>query len=307
MESCLLTLESLKFKRLHRSSLSADSLPSESPPSASASLQQKLLQLKEERAELYKQQGLHATQVLSLNDQLRVKDAALHQLQLKLAEAEERCKAEQMGAEEAKRRFREKEMEARAIGDELVALHLEMLRLDAQGGNGGGSGNGASSNSSASGNTTNTAADIPVATSPECTTCNPIQSNTPLLSVCSLPQLSVSCEKELIAPHQYPITTSASVPSKRLLLTGSEDQKIILYDLTRVSTRAVLKWSSINGAIVALAASGGGDGSGVVASCAAYDQEVTLWSVESGRVIGTLPYKSGTREREKERYRDTVA
>jgi hypothetical protein len=251
--------------------LSAESITIDSPPSsntntsttasASASLQQKFLQLKEERAELYKQQGLHATQVLTLNDQLRAKDSCLSQLRSQLNEAEKRLKAEQAAAEECKRRFKEKEMEARAVGDELVALHLEMLRLDSK---------DANSNSNSTEDNFSSGRDLP-----------------PQL-MCALPQVSIACEKELIAPHQYPITAVSSVPSRGLLLTGSEDQKIILYDLTRISTRSVLKWSSINGGIVALAASE----SGIIASCAAYDQEVTLWSAESGKVIGTLAYKS---------------
>lgn len=251
----MLTLESLKFKRQHRQSSSIEAM-TDSPPSSASPLHQKLVQLKEERAELYKQQGLHATQVLTLNDQLRAKDTVLSQLQGKLRELEEKLKAEEAVAREAKRRFKEKEMEAKAVGDELVALHLEMLRLDA----------------AKAEKVAGTGEALP---------------NSP--DICSMPLISIACEKELVAPHQYPITAVSSVPSKRLLLTGSEDQKIILYDLTRISTRSVLKWSSINGAIVALAA---GE-SGVVASCAAYDQEVTLWSAETGRVIGTLPYKSG--------------
>lgn len=285
LESCLLQLEALRFKhqRLHRHSVSTESVSdgsaAQSPVfSAAADLQQKLLQLKEERAELYKQQGLHASQVLTLNEQLRAKDSQLAQLHTKLAEAEVRLKAEQAAAAEAKRRFKEKEMEARAVGDELVALHLEMLRLE-------GCSHGNKTDASAQpelANDSSHANKSDASAQPEPASPGPVACFT-------LPPLSIACEKELIAPHQYPITAVASVPQRRLLLTGSEDQKIVLYDLTRISTRAVLKWSSINGAIVALAASE----SGMIASCTAYDQEVALWSTESGRVVGTLPYKPG--------------
>ena len=249
----------------------------DSPPiHQQQALQQKLHQLKEERAELYKQQGLHATQVLTLNDQLRAKDASLSLAQAKLAEAEERLRAERLAAEEAKRRFKEKEMEAKAIGDELVALHLEMLRHEERERR-----RDVEATLSVTG---------PVITSGSSNaTAYATETSSPGLNTFALPQLTIVKEKELTAPHQYPITAVSGVAEKRLLLTGSEDQKIILYDLTRISTRAVLKWSSINGAIVALA----GSAAEMIASCAAYDQEVTLWNSTSGRVVGTLPFKAG--------------
>lgn len=98
-------------------------------------------------------------------------------------------------------------------------------------------------------------------------------------------------EKEITAPHQYPISFCASRPPLRLLLTGSEDQKIIVYDLTRISTKTVLKWSKMNGPIVGLAINEEGNR---VASCSAYDKEITIWNLGSGKILNTLQFSDGS-------------
>lgn len=254
-------------------------------------LEIKLKELKDERAELYKQQGLQATHLLSLNDQLRNRDSALTALNTEIAN----LKASQGQKDEEIRGLREKIKEnengAKIIGDELVALQLELLRLDQW---------------------------------QEKIKDNNCKSNTKSVSVYSLkldgddeeqkksksfssdPALNLTIEmrnnankksmklikeKEITAPHQYPISFCASRPPLRLLLTGSEDQKIIVYDLTRISTKTVLKWSKMNGPIVGLAINEEGNR---VASCSAYDKEITIWNLGSGKILNTLQFSDGS-------------
>lgn len=224
-------------------------------------LEVKLKELKEERAELYRQHGIQATHLLTLSDQLRSKDILIS---TQLSEISQ-LKAEKERKEEEVKKLIEKVKEgeegAKIIGDELVALQLELLRLDQW------------------------------QRKPE--TQN--NSNEPLLNnesnvslnISKSSQMKFTKEKEIIAPHQYPISSYTSQPSTRQLLTGSEDQKIILYDLTRISTKMVLKWSKMNGPIVALALDWEGK---VAASCSAYDKEVTIWNLASGKIQSTLPF-----------------
>lgn len=225
-------------------------------------LEAKLKELKDERAELYRQQGIQATHLLSLNDQLRSKDTLITaQLsEISQLKAEEERKEEEM--KKLRDKLKEGEEGAKIIGDELVALQLELLRLDQW------------------------------QNKPKINNDNPNNESSVSLNI-PTKQLKLIKEKEIIAPHQYPISSYTSQPTTRQLLTGSEDQKIILYDLTRISTKMVLKWSKMNGPIVALALDGEGK---IAASCSAYDKEVTIWNLNSGKIQTTLQFTDDSNE-----------
>ena len=240
-------------------------------PNQNMAIETKLKELKEERAELYRQQGIQATHLLSLNDQIRSKDTLISTRTTEISQlkAEQERKNEEI--KKLQEKLREGEEGAKIIGDELVALQLELLRLDQwqkkpQMGNLEGKDQVNNNESNVS------------------------------LNISKGSQMQLTKEKEIIAPHQYPISSYTSQPSTRQLLTGSEDQKIILYDLTRISTKMVLKWSKMNGPIVALALDGEGK---VAASCSAYDKEVTIWNLGSGKIQVTLPYSDDSNESKK--------
>ena len=162
-------------------------------------------------------------------------------------------------------KVKEGEEGAKIIGDELVALQLELLRLD----------------------------QWQKTTSKSCMEGENISDK---LDTCSN-KMKIVKEKEIIAPHQYPISSYTSKPSTRQLLTGSEDQKIILYDLTRVSTKSVLKWAQMNGPIVSLAVDA--EEGRMVASCSAYDREVTIWNLGSGKIQSSLQFTDEVNEGKK--------
>ena len=220
---------------------------------ANPDYQVKLDQLKEERAELYKLQGTQANQLLALNDTLRSKNAQLVTVESQVQALELQLKEREAKVAEWQRLVEEKNTAIQIVQDELIALQLELLRTDdgKQAGMPSQSGNTIFSGSSA-------------------------EESKPF-----------HFEKEIKAPHQYPISSVASAAGCHLLVTGSEDQKIILYDLTRISAHAVLKWAEMNGSIVSLAVSKDGKW---IASCAAYDSEVVIWSTDAGKVKNTLPY-----------------
>ena len=217
----------------------------------------KMKELKDERAELYRQQGIQATHLLSLNDQLRSRDTLINALNSEISA----LKGHQGQNEEEILRLREKVKEgedgAKVIGDELVALQLELLRLDQW--------------QNERDSIKSTVEQVPKGS---------------MMVVDNVMRLTK--EKEITAPHQYPISSFASRPSSRQLLTGSEDQKIILYDLTRISTKLVLKWAQMNGPIVSLAIDE--EGGRTVASCSAYDKEVTIWNLASGKIQSSLQF-----------------
>lgn len=258
MESALILVDSMKMS-LKRSRLTEEiGLGNIKSSGGNSLLEAKFKELKDERAELYRQQGIQATHLLSLNDQLRSKDILITaQLsEISQLKAEQELKEEEM--KKLKEKLKQGEEGAKIIGDELVALQLELLRLDQW---------------------QNKSKNNPVNTE------NDNESNVSL----NIPtrHLKLMKEKEIIAPHQYPISSYTSQPTTRQLLTGSEDQKIILYDLTRISTKMVLKWSKMNGPIVALALDQEGK---IAASCSAYDKEVTIWNLSSGKIQTTLPF-----------------
>lgn len=258
MESALILVDSMKMS-LKRSRLTEEiGLGNIKSSGGNSLLEAKFKELKDERAELYRQQGIQATHLLSLNDQLRSKDILITaQLsEISQLKAEQELKEEEM--KKLKEKLKQGEEGAKIIGDELVALQLELLRLDQW---------------------QNKPKNNPVNTE------NDNESNVSL----NIPtrHLKLMKEKEIIAPHQYPISSYTSQPTTRQLLTGSEDQKIILYDLTRISTKMVLKWSKMNGPIVALALDREGK---IAASCSAYDKEVTIWNLSSGKIQTTLPF-----------------
>ena len=262
-------------------------------------LEIKLKELKDERAELYKQQGLQATHLLSLNDQLRNRDSALAALNTEIAN----LKAAQGQKDEEIRGLREKIREsengAKIIGDELVALQLELLRLDQWQAKIKDNNCNSSTKSVSVYSLKNSKTKFDGDNEGE-------EEEKSKSSFLSDPALNLTIEmrnnankklmklvkeKEIIAPHQYPISLCASRPPLRLLLTGSEDQKIIVYDLTRISTKIVLKWSKMNGPIVGLAINEEGNR---VASCSAYDKEITIWNLGSGKIINTLQFSDGS-------------
>ena len=234
-----------------------------------SSLEIKLKELKDERGELYRQQGIQATHLLSLNDQLRSKDALIttQLTEISQLKAEQERKNEE--AKKLKDKLKEREEGAKIIGDELVALQLELLRLDQW-----------QNKSKPNKEIIN----------------NEFENESNLSLNITTKQLKLIKEKEIIAPHQYPISSYTSQPTTRQLLTGSEDQKIILYDLTRISTKMVLKWSKMNGPIVALALDGEGK---VAASCSAYDKEVTIWNLINGKIQTTLQFSEDSNDSKK--------
>lgn len=268
LESALILVDSMKMS-LKRSRLAGEIGGNSS--GGNSSLELKLKELKDERGELYRQQGIQATHLLSLNDQLRSKDALITaQLsEISQLKAEQERKEEEM--KKLKEKLREGQEGAKIIGDELVALQLELLRLDQW------------QNKS----------------KPEHEKLNENlynESNVSLNISTNISQVKLIKEKEIIAPHQYPISSYTSHPTSRQLLTGSEDQKIILYDLTRISTKMVLKWSKMNGPIVALALDGEGK---VAASCSAYDKEVTIWNLSNGKIQSTLQFSEDSNDSKK--------
>ena len=276
LESALILVDSMKMT-LKRTRLGEESGAVNSNKNGGGSnsvLEAKLKELKDERAELYRQQGMQATHLLSLNDQLRSNDTLIT---TQLAEIS-KLKAEKERKEEEMKKLRDKLKEgeegAKIIGDELVALQLELLRLDQWQ-------NKPKPNKKESENENSKAEN---------------ESNVSLNI--STKQMKLTKEKEIKAPHQYPISSYTSQTATRQLLTGSEDQKIILYDLTRISTKIVLKWSQMNGPIVALALDGEGK---IAASCSAYDKEVTIWNLASGKIQSTLSFSDDSSEGEKQR------
>lgn len=268
LESALILVDSLKTS-LKRSRITQTG---EIGSGGNSSLEIKLKELKEERAELYRQHGIQATHLLTLSDQLRSKD---NLISTQLSEISQ-LKAEKDKKEEEAKKLMEKVKEdeegAKIIGDELVALQLELLRLDQWQKKPENHQN--NSNEPSTNNESNV-----------------------LLNISKSSQLKLTKEKEIIAPHQYPISSYTSQPSTRQLLTGSEDQKIILYDLTRISTKMVLKWSKMNGPIVALALDWEGK---VASSCSAYDKEVTIWNLASGKIQSTLPFSDDCSDSKKQ-------
>ena len=263
LESALILVDSLKASmkraRFHQHQVNKEESggPFEGNKAASGNLEIKLKELKDERAELYRQQGIQATHLLSLNDQLRSKDTIINTLNSEMCALKTVQEQRDEEVRKLKEKIREGEEGARIIGDELVALQLELLRLDRwQPG--------------------------------------PEERKEPEISppggsmIIVDNSMKITKEKEIIAPHQYPISSFASKPSTRQLLTGSEDQKIILYDLTRISTKLVLKWAQMNGPIVSLAIDE--EAGRLVASCSAYDKEVTIWNLISGKIQSTLQF-----------------
>ena len=265
LESALILVDSLK------SSMKRVRLSIKEPPSSSSStnaFEVKLKELKDERTELYRQQGIQATHLLSLNDQLRSKDTLINTLTTEITALKAANEQKEQELKRLDLKVKEGEEGAKIIGDELVALQLELLRLD----------------------------QWQKTTSKSCMEGENISDK---LDTCSN-KMKIVKEKEIIAPHQYPISSYTSKPSTRQLLTGSEDQKIILYDLTRVSTKSVLKWAQMNGPIVSLAVDA--EEGRMVASCSAYDREVTIWNLGSGKIQSSLQFTDEVNEGKNKRF-----
>lgn len=248
-----------------------------------SALEIKFKELKEERAELYRQQGIQATHLLTLNDQLRSKDLLISSLNGEISALKQAQERRDEEVKKLREKVREGEEGAKIIGDELVALQLELLRLDQWQ-------EQQQKKKSADGDVSQ----LPNKLIEEQESTNiislvPDNSSNPIINIPNPNEnkLKLIKEKEIVAPHQYPISSYTSKPSSRQLLTGSEDQKIILYDLTRISTKMVLKWSKMNGPIVSLAVDSEGRS---VASCSAYDKEVTIWTLSTGKIQGTLQF-----------------
>lgn len=269
MESALILVDSLKTS-LKRNRL----LHRDDSSTGNSVLEYKIKELKEERAELYKQQGTQATHLLTLNEQLRKKDDLVTTLSNEIASLKLSQEEKEGELKKLRERIKEGEEGAKIIGDELVALQLELLRLDQW----------------------QQKKDVDNNSNNENLSNRNELSGSPILNLFNLKLIK---EKEIIAPHQYPLSSYSSNPSTRQLLTGSEDQKIILYDLTRISTKMVLKWSKMNGPIVSLAVDGEGS---LVASCSAYDKEVTIWTLGSGKIQGTLQFTDDSNEGKQKYY-----
>lgn len=93
-----------------------------------ATLERKLKEIKEERAELYRVQGINAQRLLNLNESLKAKEDELAKLQSKLQSLELRDE----NLEDERRCFRsvieEKEIALAYIQEELTRLQLEMFQ-----------------------------------------------------------------------------------------------------------------------------------------------------------------------------------
>ena len=262
LESALILVDSLK------SSMKRVRLSINEPSATSTNVfEVKLRELKDERTELYRQQGIQATHLLSLNDQLRSKDTLINTLTTEITALKAAIEQKEQELKMLDLKVKEGEEGAKIIGDELVALQLELLRLD----------------------------QWQKSTRRSCMEGEYISDKLDTLN-----NMRIVKEKEIIAPHQYPISSYTSKPSTRQLLTGSEDQKIILYDLTRVSTKSVLKWAQMNGPIVSLAVDA--EEGRMVASCSAYDREVTIWNLGSGKIQSSLQFTDEVSEGKKKRF-----
>ena len=250
----------------------------------SSAMENKLKELKEERAELYRQQGTQATHLLTLNDQLRSKDILITSLNAEIAALKHSQEEKHVEVNKLQEKVREGEEGYKILGDELVALQLELLRLDQWQ-------NKRACEDDEKGTETNVNESSPYLARNE--------SNPTFDCFNEKKLLKILKEKEIISPHQYPISSFTSKTDTRQLLTGSEDQKIILYDLTRISTKMVLKWSKMNGPIVSLALDEEGN---IAASCSAYDKEVTIWTLSSGKIQGTLQFTDESNDGKNKRH-----
>lgn len=260
LESTLILVDSLKVSLRRARLFQAD--PEGSKTSGSfVEYESKIKDLKEERAELYKQQSQQATQMLHLNDQLRGRDSSIVTLTNQITSLKGVQEQQSEDNRRLEENIKEKDAAIQNISDELVTLQLELLRLDQW-----------------------------QQQQQQCINTDNNDKNTSSSSLNILARrMKIVKEKEIVAPHQYPLSCFASNAISHQLLTGSEDQKIILYDLTRISTKSVLKWSQMNGPIVALAIDESGS---FVASCSAYDAEVTIWSLQSGKIQNTLQFST---------------
>lgn len=261
LESTLILVDSLKVSLRRARLFQAD--PEGSKTSGSfVEYESKIKELKEERAELYKQQSQQATQMLHLNDQLRGRDSSIVTLTNQISSLKGVQEQQSEDNRRLEENIKEKDAAIQNISDELVTLQLELLRLD----------------------------QWQQQQQQQCINTDNNDKNTSSSSLNILARrMKIVKEKEIVAPHQYPLSCFASNAISHQLLTGSEDQKIILYDLTRISTKSVLKWSQMNGPIVALAIDESGS---FVASCSAYDAEVTIWSLQSGKIQNTLQFST---------------
>jgi WD40 repeat protein len=259
LESTLILVDSLKVSLRRARLFQAD--PEASKTSGSfVEYESKIKELKEERAELYKQQSQQATQMLHLNDQLRGRDSSIVTLTNQISSLKGVQEQQSEDNRRLEENIKEKDAAIQNISDELITLQLELLRLDQW------------------------------QQQQQCINPDNNDKNTSSSSLNILARrMKIVKEKEIVAPHQYPLSCFASNAISHQLLTGSEDQKIILYDLTRISTKSVLKWSQMNGPIVALAIDESGS---FVASCSAYDAEVTIWSLQSGKIQNTLQFST---------------
>lgn len=95
-----------------------------------AELQAKVDQLKEEQAQLYRQQNLHIQKLLEVSDQAKQKEAATVAIQSELEQAHQQHAVLQETIEGLNEVIEEKNFNLQLMQDELTALQLELLKTD---------------------------------------------------------------------------------------------------------------------------------------------------------------------------------
>lgn len=95
-----------------------------------AELQSRVEQLKEEQAQLYRQQNIHIQKLLEVSDQVKQKEAAAVAVQGDLDQAQQQQAALQSTIDELREVIEEKNFNLQLMQDELTALQLELLKTD---------------------------------------------------------------------------------------------------------------------------------------------------------------------------------
>lgn len=95
-----------------------------------AQLERKLQEVKEERVELYRMQGINAQRLLTLNEQLKAKEKEIQDLHSRL----EQRRSFDAGFEEQVGQYKsiveDKDVALRYMQDELTKLQLELLETE---------------------------------------------------------------------------------------------------------------------------------------------------------------------------------
>ncbi|KAJ2776552.1 hypothetical protein H4R18_005614 [Coemansia javaensis] len=98
-----------------------------------ADLERDVEALKEERTEMYRRQGTNAQRLLDLSDQVREKDERLRQQELEIMDAHEALRRAGTKADDMRAQLKEKDEAIQILQDELSALQLEIVHIEARG------------------------------------------------------------------------------------------------------------------------------------------------------------------------------